>query len=144
VDDTRVTAKEFRILAPARLTFLESRGFRRNPSLEEENSLYGTLVYLGKHVGFIISFDVRDQVVDSEVTRVENGQIKRSWDGGYSSSVFMHLVNYEGYRGGFTRSHDKNIHKRPEDVVRGMVDAVVDMLERAGKNLLEDHPESLP
>jgi len=112
--------------------------------LEEENSLYGTVVYLGKYVGFIISFDVRDQVVDAEVARAENGHIKRGWDGGYASSIFMHLVNYEGYRGGFTRSHDESIHKRPEDVVRGMVDAVVDMLVRAGKNLLEDRPDSLP
>ena len=68
---------DFRAAADKWLTpFLASHGFRRETSLEEQSPTYASVVYLGKHVGFVFSYDLRDDTVADRVVKVENGAIK--------------------------------------------------------------------
>ena len=99
MDNSVFTVEEFRRLSLIQLSFLEGDGFHRVSNLEETKSTYGTVVYLGKNVGFVFSLDVRGQCVDAQVVKVRDGQMKRNWEGGYSSSLVSHLVRYCGYRG---------------------------------------------
>ena len=137
------TVEQFRPLAIERFAFLEGDGFQRVPGLEETTPTSGTVVYLGKHVGFVFSFDVRDQCVDGQVVKVNDGRMKRNWEGGYSANLFTHLVKYAGYRGkpagSAGASNDTN-----EAALRRMIDAWVELLQRAGRPLLEDKTNSLP
>lgn len=138
---SQITVEQFRILALARFGFLEAKGFLRVQSLEESTPTSGTVVYLGKNVGFILSLDVRDQCVDVQVVKVQDGQMKRNLEGGYSSDVFTHLVNHEGYRG---KSISSGERKSGESVLQRMIDGCADLLKQAGQSLLSDRSDSLP
>lgn len=137
----RFTIEQFRVVAVPRLAFLQSLGFRRIPHLEETRSTYGTLVYAGKHVGFIFSLDVRDECVDASVVRVENGKIKTLSEGGYSANIFGHLETYAGYRG-WPRSPAQD--QAEVSPLQQMVDSWVELLKDTGHNLLSDRPDVLP
>lgn len=93
MSDSSFTVDEFQSVAATHLSFLEAHGFARDPFLEERKSTYGTVVYRGKHLAFVFSCDVRDQSIDASVVKVENGQLRGGDAGGYSSDLFMHLVN---------------------------------------------------
>jgi hypothetical protein len=144
MSNSQITVEEFRILALERFRFLEDFGFRRAPSLEEASPTGGTVVYLGKHVGFIFSLDVRDQCVDAQVVKVLDGQMKRRWEGGYSSGLFMHLVRHTGYRGGMPRSSGDTPSQAGRSALRQMIDGWAELLKHAGQTLLNDRPDSLP
>ena len=133
------TVEQFRNLALVRLNFLESKGFHRAPAQEATTPTGGTVVFLGKHVGFILSLDVRDQCVDAQVVKVQDGQIKRTWEGGYSSNILSHLVKHAGYRG---QSRESNETSKP--ALERMVDAWVELLKGAGQMLLRDQIDTLP
>lgn len=140
-----MTVEQFRILALDKFSFLEGKGFHRVPSLEETASTYGTVVYLGKHVGFIFSLDVRDQCVDAEVVKVRDGKIKWNWEeGGYSSNIFGHLVDHAGYRGGPAGPAGRGPSKAGESDLERMIDGWVELLKQAGQSLLSDRIDSLP
>src|SRR4030095_9308639 len=115
-------------------------GFHRQQNLEETLPTNGTVVYLGRNVGFIFSLDVRDQCVDAQVVKVTDGQIKRNWEGGYSSDLFMHLVRHAGYRG--TRSRGQR--EPGESSLRPMLDRWAELLRQAVQSLLSDRPDALP
>ncbi len=132
-DDFRAACDK--VLTP----FLATHGFRRELSLEEERLTYATVVYLGKHVGFELSYDVRDDVVDAEVVRVDNGVIKTGLHGGYSAGLFTYLVKHAGYRGG-GRAPSPPGTPPMEHMVAGWVD----ILKAGGQTLLSDQPNSLP
>jgi hypothetical protein len=42
---------------------------------------------------------MRDQCFDLQVVRVRDGKMHATFDGRYSSDLFVHLVEHEGYRG---------------------------------------------
>ena len=138
---SQITVEQFRTLALDRFGFLEAKGFHRVQSLEETTSTSGTVVYLGENVGFVFSLDVRDQCVDGQVVKVRDGQIKRNWEGGYSSDVFTHLVKHAGYRG---RPAGSGERKAGESVLQRMIDGWADLLKQAGQSLLSDTSDSLP
>lgn len=144
MNDSQITVKQFRALAAERFGFLESYGFHRMPSLEETSPTGGTVVYLGKHVGFSFSLDVRDQCVDAQVVKVQDGQMKRNWEGGYSSGIFTHLAKHTGYRGGIPHSANSNMKKDRESALQRMIDGWAELLIHAGQTLLSDKPNSLP
>lgn len=139
MSDSQITVEQFRMLALDRFGFLEGKGFYRVPSLEETTPMIGTVVYLGKNVGFIFSLDVRDQCVDGQVVRVRNGQIKRNWEKGYSSGIFTHLVRHAGYRGKTRGSSEAG-----KSHLERMIDGQADLLKQAGQFLLTDQVDSLP
>lgn len=136
---SQFTVERFRVLVLDTFSFLEAKGFHRVPGLEETSSTSGTVVYLGKHVGFVFSLDVRDQCVDAQVVKVRDGQMKRNWEGGYSSDVFTHLVRYAGYRG-----RPAGASTAEKAALKGMVDGWAELLKQAGESLLSDRPDSLP
>ena len=141
MSNSAFTVEQFRRLASASFSFLEEKGFSRMPNLEEALPTGGTLAYLGKHVGFIFSLDLRDECVDAQVVRVWDGRMKRNWEGGYSADLFTHLVGNAGYRGRPARSTtDQTSHDR----LQRMIDEWAQLLKDAGESLLSDKPESLP
>lgn len=129
--------EQFRPLAVEALSFLEDNGFRRVPSLEQTTSTCVTVIYLGEHVGLTFSLDVRDQCVDANVVKVRGGQMAHTWQGGYSSNLFGHLVKHAGYRGDSARAKNG-------PSVRAQIDRWAQLLKEAGQSLLSDRPESLP
>ncbi len=133
------TVEQFRILALDKFSFLEANGFHRESALEETSSTSGSVVYLGKYLGFVFSLDVRDQCVDAQVVKVCDGQMVRNWEGGYSSGVFTHLVKHVGYRG-----RPAGVSPSEKSGLDGMIDVWVELLRKAGESLLSDRPESLP
>lgn len=139
MSNSEITVEQFRTLALDRFNFLEGKGFHRVPNLEETTPTSGTVVYLGNNVGFIFSLDVRDQCVDAQVVKVRDGQMKRNWQGGYSSGLFTHLVRHAGYRG-----RSAGARTAEKAALKGMVDAWAELLKQAGESLLSDRPDSVP
>lgn len=139
--DEQFTVDEFRKLALESFGFLESKGFRRMQNLEETSPTGGTLVYLGKHVGFVFSLDLRDECVDAQVVKVLGGQFKPNWEGGYSSDIFLHLVKHQGYRGKPVPSRAAG--SAGSGTLKKMVDSWADMLKHGGLSLLNDNDHSL-
>jgi hypothetical protein len=139
-----VTVEKFRSLAVVKLRFLEERGFTRMANLEKSGPTFGTVVYLGNHVGFVFSLDVRDQCVDAEVVKVQDGQLTGNEQGGYSSDIFAHFVYHEGYRGGFGSVSGKAKPSDYEVAIGRMIDGYVSLLKTAGAGLLKDDEASLP
>lgn len=137
----QITIDQFRALALQRFSFLEDLGFHRAQSLEETSPTGGTLVYLGEHVGFIFGLDLRDQVVDAQVVKVKDGQMKRNWEGGYSANIFMHLVTHAGYRGG---AAERKAIAAAQPGLERMIAGWVELLKESGQTLLSDQPDSLP
>ena len=122
----------------------EADGFHRAVKFEETSPTIGTMVYLGQHVGFVFSLDVRDQCVDAQVVKVQAGQLKRNWEGGYSSNIFNHLVKYVDFRGSPSGSQNLATDSTGQSAVERMIDRWVELLKVSGQSLLKDRPESLP
>ncbi len=135
-----MTVEEFRELAAVKLGWLIDRGFDRVKNFEQVTPTTGTLVYCGKHVAFEFSLDARDQCVDAEVIKVENGSLCRNWDGGYSKDIFAHLVAVEGYRGSPTGTIKTPVSSSK---ISQAIAEWSSLLENAGSNLLADRPDSL-
>jgi hypothetical protein len=144
VSNAQITVEQFRTLALERFDFLEAKGFRRMLSLEETTSTSGTVIYMGKHVGFIFSLDVRDQCVDAQVVKVRDGQLKPSWEGGYSSDIFTHLVKHMGYRGRLAGSVAIGSSDVGIPHLERMIDGWLSLLKEAGQTLVSDQADSLP
>lgn len=140
----QITVDQFRTLALERFAFLEDLGFQRAPSLEESSPTGGTVVYLGEHVGFIFSLDLRDQVVGAQVVKVEEGRMKRIWEGGYSADLFMHLVKFAGYRGGFAHTAEPGAGPGAKSELELMINGWAELLKKSGQTLLNDQLDSLP
>jgi hypothetical protein len=138
--DENISIESFLVEAPEKLEWLEERCFHRSKKLEQSSSTLATLVYRGEHVAFEFSLDVRDQCIDTEVIKVENGKLLRNWDGGYSSDVFSHLVKKERYRGKPSGECDLSVlGSELEKAICGWSS----LLETAGQKLLADNADSL-
>ena len=136
--------EQFRAATTKSFSFFKSLGFCRMPQLEETSPTGATVVYVGKHVGFIFSLDVRDQCIDAQVVKVQNGCLKRNWEGGYSSDIYGHLITHAGYRGNPNPSGGNGPGHATEYPLQGMIDGWANLLRHAGQSLLEDRPDSLP
>ncbi|HJW94091.1 MAG TPA: hypothetical protein VJ901_10775 [Thermoanaerobaculia bacterium] len=141
MNNAKFNSGSFRSLASAKFRFLEDKGFRREPKLETTSPTAATVVYLGRHVGFIFSLDLRDICVDAQVVKVENHRIMRNWEGGYSSELFMHLVTHAGLRG---LRKAPGVRANDAHALEQMIDRWAQLLLDAGQTLLLDRPESLP
>jgi len=139
-----ITVDRFKSLAPEKFSFLEHRGFHRESVAELTSPTASTLVYLGRYVGFIVSFDVRDQCVDVQVVRVRDGKMHTRIDGGYSSDLFVHLVEHEGYRGKPVQSAQHRGDGGSPDDLQAMLDRWAVLIQDVGGSLLRDQPGSLP
>jgi len=131
--------KHFRETAALALGFLEDLGFQRDVSAEVTAPTGASVVYLGKHVGFILGLDIRDRCVDAHVVKVVNGKVVRSLDGGFSSGLYTYLVKHAGYRGGVRPNGSCS-----SDYIERMIQGWADVLKGPGKVLLADSSTTLP
>ena len=135
-----MTPDQFRLEAVDKLSFLESKGFVRSPLLEENTTTVVSIVYVGKNVAFVFSYNLRDQCLDSEVIKVERGKLIRDWDGGYSSGIYSHLVRKEHYRGSPSAGVQFD---EDDDQLTRKLNGIARLLNVAGHMLLDDKPDSL-
>lgn len=131
-----MSIEKFLESAPKKLTWLVGKGFTRVKEYEKTSPTMATLVYCGENVAFEFSLDVRDQCIDAEVIKVKHGQLLRNSDGGYSSDIFNHLVNYEGYRGKPTGQLNKSPDSSKLDQA---IDGWISLIDTAGSTLISDH-----
>jgi hypothetical protein len=135
--------EQFRATAAEKPRFLETTGFRRAVDQEDTSSTGGSVVYVGKYVGFLFSIDIRDEQVDAQVVKVRNGVLNPIWRGGYSSDIYTHLVRH-GFRGRAGRSRDQSGRPIWPRSVDDKLDSWIDLIQNDGEALLRDHPDSLP
>lgn len=123
-------------------TLLRSKGFVRTPHLEVTDATGATVVYLGTHLALSFSLEVRDEDVDLKVIRVEQGQLARAEDGGYSMSLFAHLVRHCGYRGHpYLGGHGSQDADRIDRAVDGLIGLLT---HPTAAPVLNDQANALP
>lgn len=144
MSDAQFTIDKFRKFGLESFGFLESKGFRRMQHLEATSPTSGTLVYMGKHVGFVFSLDLRDKCVDAEVVKVLAGQLRPNSPDGYSSNIFSHLVKYQHYRGKSAQSRAAISDDSGSTTLQEMINGWADLLKLSGVSLLDDNERSLP
>lgn len=127
-----LTPRQFQSLVIARFRFLEDRGFRRAPAEDVASSVGTSVVYVGRHLGFRVGLDVRDQAVDVRVVKVADGEVKDFGRGGYSRDLYAWLIKHAGYRGGAGPAGEG---------IEGSIEGLAQLLERHGESLLADAPD---
>jgi len=138
------TATGFREAVARRFGFLERRGFRPTAVDGGDSPVGNAVAYLGSHVGFVITWDARDQVVDMRVVRVRDGRMPAPGGGGYTRDLFVHLVEHAGYRGSPSGTHATGRDGAEPGRLERAVAAWASLLETAGGTLLDDTPDALP
>ncbi len=133
----------FRALVDERFRFLDGCGIRRSPGEEHDSPSGASVVYAGKHVGFVISYDVRDAQVDVRVARVRDGRLAGIGEAGHPRDLLGHLVEHAGYRGGGSRGKAATAEDEWGPLER-MVGWWADLLRVHGAALLADTPDALP
>jgi len=144
MESTKIVEDQFREFVLKKFRFLEDLGFHHVPDLDESSPTSYSITYVGTHVGFVFSLDVRDQCVDAQVVKICNGKMKSAWEGGYSSGLYMHLIKHAGYRGNPSPSGEYNLDKDTETELQRMINGWAELLRQAGQTLLADQPDSLP
>jgi hypothetical protein len=134
------TAERFRAWVEREFRFVETRGFRRISDGDRDTPVGAAVTYLGKHLGFLITLDVRDQVVDARVVRVRDGQVM---DGGYACDLFVHLISHAGYRGGPSGTPAPERGADASRIERQVI-GWANLLRTAGESLLADQEMALP
>lgn len=142
MDEKLIANDEFRRVVVKLATTLTRHGFRRAPQWDSETSTTVSISYVGENVAFTFSLDVRDQAIDLLVTRVRDGKLVPTWDGGYSSSLFTHLVSGCGFRG---RPVPADTLSPEASRAERILSALVSLLaEPCAQDLLADREDALP
>lgn len=142
MNDEPISSDEFRNEVEDAASVLRFNGFQHAPQLDSETPTVISVVYVGKNIAFTFELDIRDQAIDLIVTRYRSGKLVATWDGGYSSSLFMHLINYCGFRG---RSVPAIPLPLTVSKVNRMLSGLVNLLgEPCAANLLADREDALP
>jgi hypothetical protein len=142
MNDEMISSDEFRRDVEEAASFLRAHGFKRVAEFESETPTTTSVVYIGKNVAFTFTLDIRDQAIDLVVTRYRNGKLIETCDGGYSSSLFTHLLNRCGFRG---RSVPAAALPATASRTKRMLSALVNLLAQpSSANLLADRVDALP
>jgi hypothetical protein len=142
MNDQPISSEEFRCEVEAAVSILKSHGFRRATQFEVETPTTASVVYLGKNLAFTFTLDVRDMAIDLVVTRYRDGKLLATWDGGYSSSLFTHLLKHCGFRG---RPTPPSSLPPTASKAQRMIAANMNLLSQpASAYLLADKPDALP
>lgn len=99
MSDETISSNDFRRDVEKAAIILRSKGFQRAPEFESQTPTTSSVVYVGRNVAFTFTLDIRDQGIDLVVTQYRDGKLLPTSDGGYSSSLFTHLINRCGFRG---------------------------------------------
>jgi len=142
MSDELISSDEFRREVEEAANTLTLHGFQRAPQFDSETPTTASVVYVGKNIAFTFTLDIRDQAIDLVVTRYRDRKLVANWGGGYSSSLFTHLLNRCGFRG------------RPTPAVslpptasnaKLMLSALMNLLAQpCSANLLADRADALP
>jgi len=142
MSDEPISSSEFRREVEEAASTLTSHGFQRAPQFDSETPTTASVVYVGHNVAFAFTFDIRDEAIDLVVTRVRDGKLVATWDGGYSSSLFTHLLNRCGFRG---RPIPAASLPPTASKAKRVVSALVNLLAQpCSANLLADRADALP
>lgn len=142
MSDETISSDEFRRDVEEVACFLRLHGFRRAPQFESETPTTASVVYVGQNVAFTFTLDIRDQGIDLVVTRYRDGKLVPTWDGGYSSSLFTHLLNRCGFRG---RPVPAASLPPTASKAKRVLSALVNLLTQpCAASLLADQAEALP
>jgi hypothetical protein len=137
-----ISSEEFRRVVQECASTLTSHGFQRAPEFDSETPTTASVVYVGQNVAFTFTFDVRDQAIDVVVTRCRYGKLVANRDGGYSSSLFTHLLNHCGFRGRPTQAASLS---PAASKAQQTLSALVNLLDQpCSANLLADRVDALP
>lgn len=142
MSDELISSDEFRREVEGAASILKSHGFWRASQFETETPTTASVVYVGQNIAFTFTLDVRDQAIDLVVTRHRGGKLVATWEGGYSSSLFTHLLKHCGFRGRLTPPVSL-----PTTASRAqrMIAANLNLLAHpASASLLADKPDALP
>lgn len=138
MDAGKSAIDRFRALCEERLGFLEGHGFRRAPQLDESSATVASVAYLGRNVGFVFSFDVRDQCVDARIFRVEDGRAAVSHAAARGTDLATHLVRRCGYRGPLPRVGTAAGGQSSDSEITAALDEWAGILRTDGSGLLHD------
>jgi hypothetical protein len=142
MSDELISSDEFRREVEEAASTLTSHGFQRAPQFECETPTTASVVYVGQNVAFTFTLDIRDQAIDLVVTRYRDGKLMATWDGGYSSSLFTHLLNRCGFRG---RPIPSASLPPTASKAKRLLSALVNLLAQpCSANLLADRVDALP
>lgn len=137
-----ISSEEFRREVEEAASALTSHGFQRAPGFDSETPTTASVVYVGQNVAFTFTLDIRDQAIDLVVTRYRDGKLVATWDGGYSSSLFTHLLNRCGFRG---RPIPAASLPPTASKAKRVLSALVNLLAQpCSANLLADRADALP
>lgn len=142
MSDEAISSDEFRREVEEAASTLGAHGFRRAPQFDSETATTVSVVYIGQNVAFTFTLDIRDQAIDLVVTRYREGNLVATWDGGYSSSLFTHLLNRCGFRGRLVPAASL---PPTASKAKRMLSALVNLLAQpCSANLLADRVDALP
>lgn len=142
MSDELISSDDFRREVEEAASILTLHGFRRAPQLDSETPTTTSVVYAGKNIAFTFTLDIRDQAIDLVVTRYFDGKLVATWDGGYSSSLFTHLLNRCGFRG---RPTPATPLPPTASNAKRTLSALANLLAQpCSANLLADRADALP
>lgn len=136
-----ISSDEFRREVEEVASSLALHGFKRAPQFDSKTPTTASVVYVGQNVAFTFMLDIRDQAIDLVVTRYRDGKLVATWDGGYSSSLFTHLINRGGFRGRPIPA--ASLHSTASKTKR-VLSALMNLLSQpCAANLLADRADAL-
>lgn len=142
MSDMPISSDEFRRNVEDAARILVAHGFQRAPRLDDDMSTLASVVYIGRNVAFTFTLDIRDQAVDLVVTRVRDGVLVPTWDGGYSSSLFAFLIKHHGFRG--HRMSPTALPQGASKAKLAILPLVYLLAHPSSASLLADRPDALP
>lgn len=142
MNNESISSDDFRREVEQAASSLAAHGFQRAPQLDSETPTTASVVYVGRNIAFTFTFDIRDQAIDLVVTRYRDGKLVPTWDGGYSSSLFTHLLNRCGFRG---RPVPAASLPATASKTKRVLSALMSLLAQpCAANLLADRADALP
>lgn len=137
-----ISSDEFRREVEEATSTFASLGFQRAPQFDSETPTTASVVYIGQNIAFTFTLDIRDQAIDLMVTRYRDGKLVATWDGGYSSSLFTHLLKRCGFRG---RPNPAVSLPSTASKAKRVLSALMSLLAQpCAANLLADRADALP
>ena len=133
-------AVAFRSLCEKRTRFLEECGFRRVPEWEQCSATMCSVVYLGRHMGFVFSLDMRDDCVDIRVVQLGEGTRESALTGRREVDLYDYLVKTRGYRGAPAPTRPPSTQIPGADQQAESLEGLINLLKTVGADLLRDEP----
>ena len=137
-----ISGEEFRREVQEAAISLESHGFQRATQLDSMTPTTASVVYVGQNIAFEFTLDIRDQAIDLVVTRYRDGKPAALGHGGYSSSLFTHLLKRCGFRG--RPSPGANLPPTASKAQRQLASLLNLLAQPCSANLLADRTDALP